>query len=403
MNNSIKCSKCGNLLGPNDKICKVCGYDVSYNTPVMQQKKIVKPTDFDNIYYLDGDDLLREFIKRELVKANIDINTNLMPLDVLKRKKILSVIFSVLLFVFVCLIFFHFPIFTYIIGIILLFIFYRLTQKYDLMKYLIKEVTARPGEKISNIVMNTKNTFTNSNIKSFRFVSIIIAIILPLIIFIKPRIMYEKMDNGYGVRYYAFGVTNFKTAVIPETYKSEKVVSLRGNTFSNMPFLTDVSLPNTITEIRGQAFKNCISLVNVNMPSNLQYLGGGAFYNAKSLEMIELPNTLTYLGGEAFYGASSLKEVTLSENISEIRGDTFEYCTSLESISIPDNVTRIGGHAFYGDTALTNVIISQNSKLNEIGSSAFRMCTNLRSITIPRMTYVNERAFKESPTIINYY
>ena len=39
-----------------------------------------------------------------------------------------------------------------------------------------------------------------------------------------------------------------------------KVVGLRGNTFSNMPFLTEVSLPDSITEIRGQAFKNCRSL-----------------------------------------------------------------------------------------------------------------------------------------------
>ena len=89
--------------------------------------------------------------------------------------------------------------------------------------------------------------------------------------------------------------------------------------------------------------------------------------------------------------------------MSEIRGDSFEYCTSLKSITIPDSVERIGGHAFYGDIELVEVIFSANSRLNEIGSSAFRQCNNLYSITIPSGVYVNERAFKESPTSVKYF
>ena len=266
-----------------------------------------------------------------------------------------------------------------------------------------KQLKARPGEKVSNIVMNIKNTFITDNSKGAFVISMVVAIVLPLIIFSSPRILYEKVDGGYAVRYYIFGLTNFKTAIIPETYKNEKVVSLRGNTFSNMPFLESVSLPDSIIEIRGQAFKNCYKLTEVNIPKQLEYLGGGAFYNAKSIKRVELPDTLTYLGGESFYGAKSLEYVKLPNNLTEIRGDSFEYCTSLKSIVIPDNVTRIGGHAFYGDSSLSEVSISENSKLSEIGSSAFRQCSSLYNITIPSGTYVNERAFKESPTTINRF
>jgi len=275
--------------------------------------------------------------------------------------------------------------------------------KFNLMKYLKKEVKARPSEKISNIIMTTKNSFVIDTTKRFRMICILIAIILPLIIFVNPRIMYEHIENGYAVRFYTFGVTNFKTATIPEIYKGENVVSLRGNTFSNMPFLEKVTLPNTITEIRGQAFKNDFNLVSVNMPTNLEYLGGGAFYNCSSLASITLPDTLTYMGGETFYRASSLEQVKLSSNLTEIKGDTFAYCISLRSISIPDKVTRIGGHAFYGSTSLSEVLFTENSKLVEIGSSAFRQCPNLYSITIPYNTAVNTRAFKESPTMIKYF
>ena len=271
------------------------------------------------------------------------------------------------------------------------------------MNYLKKEVKSRPGEKISNIIMNTKVSLIEDTSKKKNIVFILIAVIIPLVIFYEPRILYEETTGGYAVRFYTFGLTNYKTATIPETYKNKKIVELRGNTFSNMPFLESVSLPNTIKEIRGQAFKNDRKLTTVNIPSSLEYLGGGAFYNCTSITEIILPDTLTELGGEAFYNASSLRNIKLSENLIEIKGNTFEECTSLTSIVISDKVTRIGGHAFYHNTSLSSVTISKNSKLTEIGSSAFRQCPSLQNIIYPCRTYVNERAFKESPTSIQCY
>ena len=125
--------------------------------------------------------------------------------------------------------------------------------------------------------------------------------------------------------------------------------------------------------------------------------------NCRSLERVTLPKNLTYLGGEAFYRCSSLEEVNLPAGLTEIRGNTFEECSSLLRIEIPDNVTRIGGHAFYGNTSLEEVVISPDSKLQQIGSSAFRCCDSLREITLPRGVSVNERAFKETPVRIDYY
>lgn len=409
----LKCAKCNSVLKITDKFCQSCGTPFDQNNvvvsennnssiPIPQKEKVI-PSNFDSIYSLSEGMMIEEFIKKELVKAGIDNSVKLVPNDILKRKNILNTIFSVLVFVYISLIFFHFPIYTYVFGLIILFIFYKITRKYNLIKYLTKQIKERPGEKISNIVMNVKNTFVNDNSKNIFIISILVAISLPLIIFFTPKIIYEKTNGGYAVRYYIYGLTNFKSASIPEMHNNEPVVSLRGNTFSNMPFLESVILPNTIVEIRGQAFKNCYKLKEINIPNKLEYLGGGSFYNAKSIKNIELPDTLTYLGGESFYGATSLEYVKLSNNLTEIRGDSFEYCTSLKKITISDNVTRIGGHAFYGDSNLSEVQLTSNSKLNEIGSSAFRQCSSLYSITIPRTTYVNERAFKESPTNIQYF
>ena len=409
----LRCAKCNSIINVTDTVCKSCGAPIEGNNVVVSEnaaaaipvppKVSVKPANFDNIYSLSEDRMLEEVINRELTKAGMDKSSKLIPSEILRRKNLMNIIFSILFFVYLSLIFIHFPMSTYVIGLIILVIFFIATRRYNLMKYLQKELKSRPGEKISNIIMSVKSTAVTDNSKSLLIIGMIASIILVIVIFTNPIIIYEKVDDGYAVRYYMFGIKNYTSVEIPETHNNENVVSLRGNTFSNMPFLKSVTLPNTIKEIRGQAFKNCTSLEEVKLPPRLEYLGGGAFYNATSLKKIELPDTLTYLGGESFYGAKSLKEVKLSEALTEIRGDSFEYCTSLESITIPDSVTRIGGHAFYGDISLSEVKVSENSKLVEIGSSAFRLCQSLYEVTLPSRTVVNTRAFKESPTVINRY
>lgn len=409
----LKCTKCGNTLQVTDKVCNNCKEPFSgdnvkvemapYATIENSNEVFVNSGNYDSMFSLSEDKMLEEFINRELVKVQIDPNVKLIPEDALKKKKIFNIIFLVLLFIYIILIFFHFPTLTYIIGFIFLIIFFKLTRGYNLMKYLKKELKARPSEKASNIVMNVKNTSVTDNSKYVLIIGLIFAITIPLFMFRNPIILYEKMDNGYAVRYYIFGLTNFTSVTIPESHKNEDVVSLRGNTFSNMPLLKEINLPDTITEIRGQAFKNDLSLENIKLPKNLEYLGGGAFSGCTSLTSIEIPDTVTYLGGEAFYNANKLVNVKLSNNITEIRGNTFENCRSLESITIPDKVTRIGGHAFYGNSSLKEVIFTENSSLTEIGSSAFRLCNDLYEITLPKGVNINARAFKESPTDIIYF
>lgn len=346
----------------------------------LSEKRIVHAEDFDPLFAMPEEDCVEGFIKREMQRAGITEEQNLIPEDMLRRKNILNAVLAVLLFVYISLFFFHFPMKTYVIGLIILVVYAFLTSRYQLIKYLKKEIRSRSQEKISNIVMNVKASMVPDYSKKLKWALMAVAVAGSLLLFSKPRIFYEQADDGYYVRFYVYGLTNMTTATIPDTYQGEKVVGLRGNTFSNMPFLSEVTLPDSITEIRGQAFKNC-----------------------RSLESVTLPEHLTYLGGEAFYHCSSLEEVNLPAGLTEIRGNTFEECSSLLRIEIPDNVTRIGGHAFYGNTSLEEVVISPDSKLQQIGSSAFRCCDSLREITLPRGVSVNERAFKETPVRIDYY
>lgn len=212
---------------------------------------------------------------------------------------------------------------------------------------------------------------------------------------------------------------NIESINIPYT-----VQEIRGNAFENNTNLRTVNLHDGLKEIRGSAFKNNTSLVNITLPNTLEYLGASAFSHCSSLVTISIPKKVTEINGQTFEYCTSLKQIDLHDDIvsihgetfvgdisldnvilpskiTEVRGNTFEGCSSLTSIVIPEGVTRIGGHAFYGCSSLSYVSVPRT--ITEIGSSAFRKCHSLTNITIPRNAYVNERAFKESPTIVNYY
>ena len=404
-NVKLACANCKTEITVDDKFCPNCGMAIEGNNIEVSasKKNIVTPSNFDSIYSKPEEQMLESFLQSEMKKAKINSKTDLIPKDVLKRKNIMFIILSLLTFIFISMIFFHVGVIYCLIAIFIIFIFYKKSNSYNLMKFLKKEVKSRPQEDISNIVMNVKLSFIKDSSKKVLFGGFIAVLLISSIVYFKPHILYEKSENGYTVRFYTVGITNFTSVNIPEKHNGKDIIGVRGQVFKNMYTLKTVSLPNTITEIRGQAFENDIMLKNINIPNNLTYLGGSAFKKCRSLKTLTLPDTLSYIGGEAFKNATSLKSINLPSSLKEIRGNTFENDKNLTIIKIPDTVTRIGGHAFYGCKSLSKVELSENSKLKEIGSSAFRLCDSLKEITIPSLTSVNSRAFKESPTKVKKF
>lgn len=245
----------------------------------------------------------------------------------------------------------------------------------------------------------------------------------------------------------SIGEGAFKNTSIEEISLPKSIEEIKKQAFYNCTSLRKIIIPENVTAIRGEAFAKCTSLKSVNLNEGLKEIRGGAFKECEKLYAIELPDSLEYLGASTFSYCSSLREITIPKNVTEINGQTFEYCTSLKTVNMHDNITaihgevfvnctllkdvvlpskiteikgntfencrsltsiniptgvkRIGGHAFYGCTRLASVTVP--STVTEIGSSAFRNCTSLKTIRIPKEAYINEKAFKSSPTQIIKY
>lgn len=328
------------------------------------------------IYEKSEKQILKFFITEEMAKNNFNPKKDIPGVS--KKKMIFTCVFAVLTFAFLATYFFHFRKNVYLFESLNIAIYCIFMCRYNTVSYLIKEVKSRPDEEISYIVSGVLSGADNSrNPMVARWVVIAVSIVLPFFIFLKPHTMYENTDEGYYVRFYTKGVIQDAEVEIPDSYKGKSVVGIRGDVFANLQGVEKIILPDTITTIRGYAFAGSRDLVSVDMPSSLTYLGGGAFTDCISLEKVTLP-----------YG------------ITEVKGNTFENCISLREINIPEGVTRIGGYAFYNCSSLSEVVIPIS--LEEIGSSAFRRCTSLYEIDVPAEADVNSRAFKESPTTVNY-
>ena len=182
--------------------------------------------------------------------------------------------------------------------------------------------------------------------------------------------------------------------------------------YLNDELVTEINIPDGVSEIKSFAFAHCNSLQKVTLPSSVTEIGIHAFNNCKNLESVSLNEGLTDIGYQAFSG-SRLKEVTIPESVVSIEesfvscylteiyvnANNLNYCSidgnlyskdgkiliqffnnnESDTVVIPRGVTEIGEYAFAGKEGFSSVIIPDSVK--NIGSRAFYM-TNLRNVTI---------------------
>ena len=90
---------------------------------------------------------------------------------------------------------------------------------------------------------------------------------------------------------------------------------------------------------------------------------------------IVIPNTITEIGNYQFYGFENLTSITIPEGVTSIGDSAFYFCDSLTSITIPEGVTSIGNYAFSYCSSLTSITIP--SSVISIGENAFSSCNQL--------------------------
>ena len=154
-----------------------------------------------------------------------------------------------------------------------------------------------------------------------------------------------------------------------------------------------VIIPNTtnglpITSIGDAAFFNNSTLTSVTVGTNVAIIADQAF-SYSSMTNVTLPDSVTNIAFDSFLDCNSLTAITVATNnpdFSSAAGVLFnQNQTTLigfpegkaGSYAVPDTVTNIGVYAFYDAANLTSVALSTN--VSNIATYAFYDCPGLTS------------------------
>ena len=225
-----------------------------------------------------------------------------------------------------------------------------------------------------------------------------------------PKSMSGKYTIRKGVKVIgnsALGLCSSLTNInIPNS-----VTNIGDRAFSWCKSFTKINIPNSVITIGNSAFLSCRSLTNINIPNSVITIGNSAFLSCRSLTNINIPDSVTNIGNDAFYDCSSLTKINISNSVTNIGDCVFSWCKSLTKITIPSSVVNMNGNPFlrwdgdlyneskafiYEHQVLFNkdktTLIAYRSKeknyiipnsVTNIGYGAFYDCSSLTKINIP--------------------
>ena len=147
---------------------------------------------------------------------------------------------------------------------------------------------------------------------------------------------------------------------------SGNATSIGNFAFLDCDDLTSVTILDGVASIEENAFKNCENLTDVYI-SNIEAwcrisfggtyanplsYGGNLYIDNELLTELEIPNTITEIKAYAFLECSSLTRIVIPDSVTSIGANAFENCTGLTSVEIPSGVTSMGARVFYGCNSL---------------------------------------------------
>ncbi|AAS11233.1 leucine-rich repeat domain-containing protein [Treponema denticola] len=141
------------------------------------------------------------------------------------------------------------------------------------------------------------------------------------------------------------------------------VIRLGDGSFSNVPALTSLTLPNGLKTIGDKALWNCENLVVLNLPSSLESIGWRSLGYIK-VSSIVVPENITQLWDLFLSYCPELTSVELPSTLTEMRGDVLVYDPKLKTVKCKAaNPPVIDGNAFKSTPiASARLIVPAGSK-----------------------------------------
>lgn len=279
-------------------------------------------------------------------------------------------------------------------------------NKYPLTNAIIKEI----DDKKNYIAIKEESRLPNI-IQKVDFDTFVLTNVIVNGNFIENLIIKRRYDEG-GIFYN----TPHLHTVIFET--GSKIINIPTGTFSNCISLTNITLPDFLTNIDYRAFYNCNSLSFINFPNSLMVIETKAFYSSR-LTTITIPKSVVFIHAKAFMNSIMLSEVNFeSESNLEIIGHEAFRGTAISSITIPNTVKILGeiyylteenydehknnGGVFSDCRFLENVTFEEGSEIISINPFSFSNCVSLQTVKLPsKLASIEPFAFNNCNSLMS--
>ena len=181
--------------------------------------------------------------------------------------------------------------------------------------------------------------------------------------------------------------------------------------------VTDIQLPDSLTEIGGDAIYRHAALKSITFPKGMTSFNtsretfgdckaleeitfegavtelGQVYRYCKGLKSITIPDTVTSIVDWAFQGCSQITEVTFPDSVTSLGDSIFDGCTALNKVTLPNKLETLGS-TFWDCSGLTELTLPNT--LKTIGDSAFGYCTGIQELVIPAsVTAIGDCAFSD--------
>ncbi|MBD5355102.1 MAG: leucine-rich repeat domain-containing protein [Bacteroides sp.] len=187
--------------------------------------------------------------------------------------------------------------------------------------------------------------------------------------------------------------------VLSDLYVPEGVTEIPLCCFSGVKSLSSVHLPNSISKIDSSSFYYCENLKDVEIKDDVTSIGDYAFAYCP-LSSFDFPSSLASIGEVAFNECNIEGTLVLPEDLSELGTGCF-WNNKIDNIILPQSLKSIPGIAFAGNplqsfpdlsnvsilereafyaTDPSSLILPENVKVIE--SNAFGNCPNLIDVVI---------------------
>ena len=162
--------------------------------------------------------------------------------------------------------------------------------------------------------------------------------------------------------------------VIPATYENYPVTGIGAKAFNNRK-ITAIGIPASIVSIGSNAFNGCTTLKKVNIKdlaawcnvsfanamANPLYFTKNLHLNNELITQLVIPEGITEISSLAFYNCTGLTEVAISDSVTSIGAYAFQNCSGLTKVVIGSGITNISSSAFQNCSSLTEMVVENNN------------------------------------------